>query len=210
MSWKPQHAVLLSVFFLLALSLRSQAHADTYEIFSFTAYNGAGPIEYLDNQGDVVINASVEISPFSTACPATTNTCYGVFQPFGSFYLTDTLPVLNYTGIVVPYLCCASPTLTNSGYEVSYDFATRTLTGGPIVDLSTLAITDLATRLAINNYGDIAWEDGFFDENYLAYDLTTHATPEPTPLLLLAAGLATLILIAIQRCVHRSTPTATN
>ncbi|HEX4578354.1 MAG TPA: hypothetical protein VH117_13440 [Edaphobacter sp.] len=209
MSWKPRRAVLLLSFvFLLALSLRSQAHADTYKIFPFTAYNGAGPIEYLDDKGDVVIYASFLIP--SPSCPPTTNTCYGVFQPFGPFYLTDTLPALNYTGIVVNYLCCASPTLTNSGYEVSYDFATRTLTGGLIGDLSTLAFTDLADRLAINNYGDIAWEDGFFDENYLAYDLTAHATPEPGPFLLLATGLATLILITIQRRGHRSTPTATN
>lgn len=189
----------LALTFLLTLLTAYRAPADTYKIFQIADYNGAAPIDYLDNKGDVVIEGSF-LSGMISECPFTINTCYGVFQPFGSFYHTPTLPPFDYTGTVVFVPSGTSPTLFNNGYEVYYDAATRALYGGPIGNLVTLKIsTDLADRLAINDYGDIAWTDGFYEINYLAYDVTAHATPEPTSFLLLASGLATLGLATFIR-----------
>jgi hypothetical protein len=196
MSRKTKRAMLfLALITVFTFIPHLKADADTYEIFSFTAYNGAAGIEYLDNQGNVVIYASF-LSGIVSQCPVTVSTCYGVFQPFGSFYLTDTLPGLDYTGIVQTYICCGSQTLTNNGYQVSYDTATRVLTGGPIGNLSTIASAALAGRFAINDYGDIAWEDGVYDENFLAYDITSHQLPEPPAFALLLTGLLSLAVIA--------------
>jgi hypothetical protein len=202
MSWKPQHAICLCFSFLLALSLHSQAHADTYQLFQFTAFNGAAPVRYLDNQGNVVSNASFLVGT-STECPPTANTCYGVFQPFGSFYLTDTLPPFDYTGTVGFIPSGTSATLFNNGYEADYDAATRSLYGGPTGNLVLLGFPDIVA-LGINNYGDITWTDGFFDENYLAYDITAHETPEPATFALLATGLVLLAAFAHRRLTSSS------
>jgi len=50
--------------------------------------------------------------------------------------------------------------------------------------------------LLINSFGDIAWTDGQIETNYLAYDVTSHETPEPATLFLLLTGLIPLAVIA--------------
>jgi hypothetical protein len=47
----------------------------------------------------------------------------------------------------------------------------------------------LTGPIYMNNLGDIVFDDGNLDEWDEAIDLTTAATPEPTPLLLLATGI---------------------
>lgn len=196
MSWKPQHAICLCFAFFLALFLHSQAHADTYQIFQFTDYNGAGPVLYIDNQADVV---------FRGPCADTTFNCFSLFQPFGSSIVTtNQLPPLNYTGSDISDPGASQPLNLNiSGYQASYDPTARTLIGGPVGDpqLFNNVVIDF---MVMDEFGDIAWTNGDLEFNYLAYDITAHQTPEPADLALLLTGLIPLAAIVRRRFLPAS------
>jgi hypothetical protein len=196
---KPRSVGLLLSLALL-LALHTQAYADTYELFQFTDYNGAGPVLGIDNAGDVL---------YRSPCADTTFNCYSVFQPFGTGYQTTTLPPLAYDDGVP---CSPNPQATfglcRNGYE-AYWISTATgsplagVYGGPNTDIQRFPSFDIADSpfFFLNSFGDIAWTDGTVEENYLAYDLTAHETPEPATLALLMAGLIPLAIIARRKLI---------
>ena len=206
MSWKPQRAVFLSLVFLLALSLRSQAHADTYELFQFTDYNGAGPVLGIDNSGEAL---------YRSPCFDTTFSCYSVFQPFGPGYSSPTLPpvAFNMGGASANSPCPVNPLasfgLCNNGYEAYWISPAiggqlAGVYGGPIADVQRFQTTNPAnsTFFHLDSFGDLAWTDGQLEENFLAYNLTAHEAPEPATLVLLATGLILLAAIARRRLIR--------
>jgi hypothetical protein len=195
MSWKPRSAfLLLSLAFLFTSAFPRQVCADTYQIFEFTDYDGAGPVLFLDNAGDVVYRAPIQF------CEPTANACYSVFQPFGPGFTTDTLPALDYTGTAVfDPEGQTSMTLVNNGFEVDFEGSSRTLLAGPVGGVQLVPVRNVvADVLGLNNFGDVAWTNGEIEENFLAYDLTSHETPEPATFILFTTGLASLA--AFKRC----------
>jgi hypothetical protein len=195
MSRKSQRAILLlSAVFLLTLFPHTQARADTYEIFQFTDYSGAGPILYIDDHGRVVFHAFCNDGGLS---------CFSVFQPFGPIFTSSQLPPFNYTGAAVfDPGGLTSMTLFNDGYEADFDGTTRTIFGGPEGDLQPLREGVVADFIAINNYGDIAWTNGEIELNFLAYDVTAHITPEPATIALLLTGLIPITIIARRKLIR--------
>jgi hypothetical protein len=194
---KPRSVGLLLSLALL-LALHSQAHADTYELFQFTDYNGAGPVLGIDNAGDVL---------YRSPCADTTFNCYSVFQPFGMGYQTTTLPPFAYDdGVPCSTNSQAAFGLCSNGYE-AYWISTATgsplagVYGGPNTDIQRFPSFDVADSpfFFLNSFGDIAWTAGTVEENYLAYDLTAHETPEPATFALLTTGLVFLAAIARRR-----------
>jgi hypothetical protein len=202
MSWKPQHAICLCFAFLLALFLHSQAHADTYQLFQFTDYNGAGPVIGLDNSGDVL---------YPSYCTGSIDfSCFSVFQPFGPGYTLTTRPPFPTptVGGPCPVVPLASLQLCNNGYEAYWITPAvggplAGVYGGPITDIQRFPSNDIAQppSLFLNEFGDLAWTDGTVEENFLAYDLTAHQTPEPATLALLTTGLVLLAIITRRRLI---------
>jgi hypothetical protein len=188
MSCRPRTAfLLLSLAFLFTSAFPRQVCADTYQIFEFTDYDGAGPVLFLDNAGDVVYRAPNQF------CEPMTTGCYAVFQPFGPGFITDTLPALDYTGTAVSDSGgLTSMTLINNGFEVDFEGSSHTLLAGPVGGLQPLPLDVVADVLGLNNFGDVAWTNGEIEENFLAYDLTSHETPDPATFILFATGLASL------------------
>jgi hypothetical protein len=197
-SCKLKRFMLLLVFFLLALFKLPQAHADTYEIFEFTDYSGAGPVLAVDDHGRVLFRAFCEDSP---------NQCYSIFDPgYDSVTTYDLILPYNYTGNAVFDPSGITPlTLTNAGYEVDFEGPNRLLYGGPIGDLQLIDTNVVADFLAIDNYGDIAWTNGAIEMNFLAYDVTAHITPEPATIALLFTGLVPIAVVARRKLIpHNS------
>jgi hypothetical protein len=194
MSHKTQRPILLFVALILTLSALPQARADTYELFEFTDNSGAGPILNIDDHGRVVFHAFCSDGTFS---------CFSVFQPFGPTLTSTQLPPFNYTGSAVSDSGGGtSMTLFNNGYEADFDGTTRTIFGGPVGDLRLVSNGVIADFIAINNYGDIAWTDGQIEMNFLAYDLTSHETPEPATVALLLTGLIPLVTIVRRKLMQ--------
>jgi hypothetical protein len=195
MSCKHPRAVLLFLLaFLPTLFSQAPAHADTYELFQFTDYSGAGPILDIDDHGRVV---------FRAFCPDGGLSCFSVFQPFGPTFTSTQLPPFNYTGGAVFDPEGITPmTLFNDGYEADFDGTTRTIFGGPEGDLQSLSVGVVADFIAINNYGDIAWTNGEIEMNFLAYDVTAHITPEPVTIALLITGLVPITIIARRKLIR--------
>jgi hypothetical protein len=181
--------------------MHSQAHADTYELFQFTDYNGAGPVLGLDNAGDVL---------HRSPCADTTFNCYSVFQPFGPGYSTQTLPPFTQSN---GGPCSPGPQATlalcNGAYE-AYWISTATgsplagVYGGPTTDIHRFPSQDVADSpfFFLNSFGDIAWTDGTVEENYLAYDITAHETPEPAAIALLITGLIPLAEVGRRKFIR--------
>jgi hypothetical protein len=190
MSRKPQHAVLTCFIFFLALSLHSQAHADTYQLFQFNSYNGAGPVLGIDNAGDAL---------YRSPCADTTFNCYSVFQPFGPGFSSTTLPSFAFDNGAP---CLSNPQASfgvcNSGFEAYWISPSigGSLAGvyvGPPTDLHRFfSIPANSTFFYLNSFGDLAWTDGGVEINLLAYNVTAHQTPEPSTLALLTTGLVFL------------------
>ncbi len=205
MSWKPQHAICLCFVFFLALFLHSQAHADTYQLFQFTDYNGAGPVQGIDNFGDVL---------YRSPCSDTTFNCHSVFQPFGPGYTTTDLTSFLPGGGGPP--CPPNPPLAsfglcNNGYQAYWispamGGQSAGVYGGPINNVQRFPSIDVANPafFFLNSFGDIAWTDGEVELNLLAYDITAHQTPEPSTLALLTTGLVLLAAIARRRLTSSS------
>jgi hypothetical protein len=197
MSHKTQRPLLLFVALLLALFTLPQAHADTYILFSFVEDSGAAPVIGIDDAGDVLIRRNL------VACGLNALSCYSVFQPFGSLVTTEALPAFNYDNGTP---CSPNPLAAfgfcNNGYEAYYVSTVgpdRGISGGPYTDVQKFPDSDgLASphTLLINSYGDITWTEGSTEENYLAYDVTSHETPEPATLALLLTGLIPIAEIA--------------
>ena len=197
MSCKLKRFMFLLVFFLLALFKLQQSHADTYEIFEFTDYSGAGPVLKLDDHGRVL---------FRAWCADGSLECYSIFDPWDNSVTTyNFVPLYNYTGGAVFDLSGITPlTLTNGGYEVDFEGSNRFLYGGPIGDLQLITQFAVADVLAIDNYGDIAWTNGAIEMNFLAYDVTAHWTPEPATIALLLTGLVPIAVVARRKLIPHS------
>jgi hypothetical protein len=180
---------IFSLVILLAIFLSSRALADTYEIFQFTDYNGAGPVLGIDAAGDVL---------YRSPCSDTSFDCYSVFQPFGPGYSTTTLPPFAYNNGTP---CSPNPlaafALCNNGYEAYWISPPSSsplagVYGGPSTDTQRFPSDDIADAPSffLDSFGDITWTDGTVEENYLAYDITAHETPEPATIALILTGLA--------------------
>jgi hypothetical protein len=192
---------IFSLVFLLAIFLSSPAQADTYQLFQFTDYNGAGPVLGLDNAGDVL---------YRSPCADTTFTCYSVFQPFGPGYSTQTLPPFTQSnGAPCSPNPLAALALCNGAYE-AYWISTATggalagVYGGPSSDIQKFPSVDVADFpfFFLNSSGDMAWTDGTLEFNYLAYDITAHETPEPAALTLLMTGLIPLAEVGRRKLIR--------
>jgi hypothetical protein len=201
MSHKTQRPVLLFVAFVLTLFALSQAKADTYEPFQFTDHSGASPVRGIDDAGDVLSNL------LPGPCGTTATVCYSVFQPFGPGYITSSLPFFGYDDGTS---CSPNPEagfgVCNNGYEaywINFTNPDGGVYGGPYTDVQKFPV-DLADRgfLLINSFGDIAWTDGQIEENYLAYDLTSHETPEPATIALLLTGLIPIAIIGRRKLIR--------
>jgi hypothetical protein len=199
MSHKTQRPILLFVAFVLTLFALPQAKADTYELFQFTDHNGAGSVYGIDDAGEVLYG-----SPGSCGTQATA--CYSVFQPFGPGYNTETLSMFNFDN---GSACSPNPEaafgVCNNGFEaywIDLSHPDRGVYGGPSTDVQKFPV-DVADFLVINSFGDIAWTDGQIEMNFLAYDLTSHETPEPATLALLLTGLIPIAAIARRKLLRR-------
>ena len=195
MSHKTQRPLLLFVALLLTLFTLPQAHADTYEIFQFTDYSGAGPVLELDDHGRVL---------FRAWCADFSLGCYSIFDPGDESVTTYNLILpYTYTGYAVSDLSGITPlTLANAGYEVDFEGSNRLLYGGPVGDLQLIATNVVADFLAIDDHGDIAWTNGAIEMNFLAYDVTSHETPEPATLALLFTGLIPIAAVVRRRFIR--------
>jgi hypothetical protein len=199
MSCKSQRAVLLLLLaFLPILFSPAQAHADTYELFQFTDHNGAGSVLGIDDAGDVLYG-----SPGSCG---TATVCFSVFQPFGPGYNTETLSTFNFDN---GSACSPNPQaefgVCNNGFEaylIDLSHPNSGVYGGPSTDVQKFPV-NVASFLVINSFGDIAWTDGQIEMNFLAYDLTSHETPEPATLALLLTGLIPIAAIARRKLLRR-------
>jgi hypothetical protein len=195
MSSKSKRPLVMLVAFLLTLFALPQAHADTYELFQFTDHSGATPVLGIDVAGDVLYGGSTGL------CGNTAVVCYSVFQPFGPGIInTATLPLFNHDD---GSSCSPNPQATfgscnNSfeAYSISPPNPNAAVYGGPDTDPQLLVGAIVDGSLLINSFGDIAWTDGQIETNYLAYDVTSHETPEPATLFLLLTGLIPLAVIA--------------
>jgi hypothetical protein len=115
----------------------------------------------------------------------------------------SSIPPYDFTGQAVFDLTGITPLiLTNNGYEVDFEGPNRLLYGGREGDLQLIDTDVVADFLAIDNYGDIAWTNGLFEENFVAYDITAHETPEPATIILLATGLAAFTTTRRKRPQH--------
>jgi hypothetical protein len=201
MSCKSKRAVFLfSMVFLMALFSHVRAHADTYELFQFTDHSGATPVLGIDNAGDVLYGGP------GTFCGATATTCYSVFQPFGPGYTRATLPLFSYAGASS---CSPNPQAffgsCDNGFEAYFinTSPNRGVYVGTSADIQEFPglIADL-NGLFIDSYGDVAWTDGAIEMNFLAFDLTSHETPEPGTVALLLTGLILFAVLAHRRLLR--------
>jgi len=192
---KPQGIGLLLFSLVILLSPHSIARADTYELFQFTDYNGASPVLGIDAAGDVL---------YRSPCADTTFHCYSVFQPLGPGYSSNTLPPFAFdNGTPCSPNSQAALGMCNDGYE-AYWISTATgsplagVYGGTSADILRFPSNDVAESpfFFIDSFGDITWTDGIREENYLAYDITAHETPEPATYALVLTGLILLATIA--------------
>lgn len=198
---KPQGVGLLLFSSIIFLFLHSSALADTYELFQFTDYNGAGPVLGINAAGDVL---------YRSPCADTTFNCYSVFQPFGPGYSSTTLPPFAFDdGTPCSPNSQAAFGMCNNGYE-AYWISTATQSplagvyGGPATDIQRFPSNDVADWpfFFLDSYGDMTWTDGTDEENYLAYDITAHETPEPATCALLLTGLILLAAIARRNLIR--------
>jgi hypothetical protein len=199
MSCKSKRAVLMfSIVFLMVLFSHVRAHGDTYELFQFTDHNGATPVLGIDDAGDVLYGGPTGF------CSPIAIDCYTVFQPFGPGVTTETLPLFNYDD---GSLCSPNPQalfgVCNNGFEaywINLSSPNAGVYGGPYTDVQKfpVAVAD-KNFLLINSFGDITWTDGQIEMNFLAYDLTSHETPEPVTIALLLTGIIPLAAIVSRR-----------
>jgi hypothetical protein len=192
---KIQGVGLLLFSLVILLSLHSNAHADTYELFQFTDYNGAGPVLGINAAGDVLYRAP---------CADTTYNCYSVFQPLGPGYSSTTLPPFAFdNGTPCSPNSQATFGMCNNGYEAYWMSPSTSgplagVYGGPSSAIQQFPSDDIANSkfFFLDSYGDMTWTDGTVEENYLAYDITAHETPEPATYALVLTGLILLATIA--------------
>ena len=95
----------------------------------------------------------------------------------------------------------------NNGYEayILYNsYGLVELFDGPdpytdkISGISGYGIVDIL----VNANGDIAFTSATSEENYVAYDLTPHATPEPSTFVLLGTGILGLAGATRRKVIH--------
>jgi hypothetical protein len=201
MSCSPRRAVLfVPIILLLTLALRQRAHADTYEFFTFTDYSGAARVIGVDDTGDVVSRL------LETYCGNTATSCYYVFQAFGPGYLTATLPPLTLDDGTP---CSPNPHAAfgtcNNGYEaywIDLSGSNPGIYGGPYTDVQQFPFLIADFAPLVDSYGDIAWTDGSVEESHLAYDLTSHQTPEPATFALLLTGFILFAAITSRKLIR--------
>ena len=174
---------------MTTLMLGTQAHADTFSIRDLGTDNtGHGAVDGIDDAGDVAI-----ASPCSGP-----SMCYTVYVAAGGSYVTQGLPPLNFDdGSSCTPIAGAYLGKCNNGYEAysllpynSYGVTAGLFDGpDPYTDVVSNALGYGLVDILVNANGDIAFTSGRFEENYVAYDLTPHATPEPSTFLLLGTGM---------------------
>jgi hypothetical protein len=196
-SCKLKRFMRLLVFSLLILFKLPQAHADTYHIYEFTDYGGAGPVLNLDDHGRVL---------FRAPCADGSSGCYSIFDPgYESVTTYNYIPPYSYAGGAVFDLSGITPiSLTDGNYELDFEGSNRLLYGGPKDDLQLISSGVVADFIAINDYGDIAWTNGSREMNFLAYDITAHWTPEPNTLALLLTGLIPIAAITRRKLTRHN------
>lgn len=187
-----------TLVFAFLLTLIAPAHADTYSVAGFTDYGGAGPVLAIDTSGDVLFG-----DPGCYGFPPNADYCYSLYERSGVIENFSSIPPYDFTGYSVLDLTGVTPLiLTNNGYEVDFEGQNRLLYGGPEGDLQLISTGVVADLLAINSYGDIAWTNGLFEENFVAYDITAHETPEPATITMLAIGIAAFTIMRRKRPQH--------
>ncbi len=193
---RARQTALIAFVFVIACAFNMQAFADTYQIFALEPTNH-GTLYGIDKAGTTVIHQ------YDYAChPYLVTSCYDVFVD-GLF----SYAALNYDGGT----SCATPagfnalarTVCNNGLVV---FGARYnangdpdgLYSGPYSDPQFSGFDPIpnADFLYLNSTGDFAFTDGSVEEIYVAFDLTTRQTPEPTSFVLLGTGILGLVGVA--------------
>jgi hypothetical protein len=200
MSKAKQTAIIVFVF-LITCAFNMQAFADTYAIINLETTNHGTPYG-IDDAGTTVI------AQYAYTCPSPSlQTCYDVFVDGVFSYQTLTPPALNYDDGT----SCATPAgfnplgaaVCNNGLVV---FGSRSnsngdpdgLYEGPYSDPQFIESFPNANAgfLYLNSVGDFTFVDGMVENNYVAIDLTTTQTPEPTSFVLLGTGILGLVGVA--------------
>jgi hypothetical protein len=201
---KAKQTALIAFVLVIGFAFNLRAFADTYQIL-FLENTNEGSLYGIDSAGTTVLFLFN-----SNKCdPNLHNPCYGVYVDGLFSYSTAAPPALNYDDGTP----CATPagfkaiatTVCNNGRVV---FGARFspngdpdgLYAGPYSDPQFIESAPFPNIpfLDLNSAGDFAFGDGSVEEIFVALDLTTRQTPEPTSFVLLGTGV--LGLIGVARC----------